>query len=220
MRKLFLTTGLLSILAMPAMAETKLFLGMKVGFAGPVFSDDVEDSIDDDILKSDGVTITWSGVFGLRFGEHSSVYNGGVSATLSYMPQVGHLTAGPNFILEDSYGNFYRVNMDGKIDLTTLYFTYDNYIRLSGNEGRRLDFVFSFGLGHAWVNESVKVYGYGKETMSDNGAAGVLKFGLNGETAVEGLGWNVSLNFIGLNADDDFDLQGAYSIDFGLRHTF
>jgi len=219
MRKLFLTTGLLSILAMPAMAETKLFLGMNVGFAGPVFSDDVEDSIDDDILKSDGGTITWSGAFGLRFGEHNSVYNGGVSATLSYMPQVGHLTDGPNFILEDYYGT-YRVNIDGKIDLTTLYFTYDNYIRLSGDEGRRLDFVISFGLGHAWVNESMTIYGYGKDTMSDNGAVGVLKFGLNGETAVEGLGWNVSLNFIGLNADDDFDLQGAYSIDFGLRYTF
>lgn len=220
MKKIFLTTGLLSILAIPAMAETKIFLGANAGFAGPVFSDDVDDSIDDDILKSDSGTVTMSGVLGLRFGERSSVYNGGVSATLSYMPQVGHITDGPNFILEDSYGNFYRVNMDGKIDLTTLYFTYDNYIRLSGNEGRRLDFVISLGFGHAWVSESVKVYGYGKETMSDNGAAGVLKFGLNGETAVAGLDWNVNLNFIGLNADDDFDLQGAYSIDFGLRYTF
>ncbi len=220
MKKLFLTTGLLSVLTMPAMAETKFFLGANSGFAGPVFSDDVDDYINDDIFKSDSGTVAMSGVFGLRFGERSRVYNGGVSATLSYMPQVGHLTAGPNFILEDSYGNLYRVNMDGKIDLTTLYFTYDNYIRLSGDEGRRLDFVISFGLGHAWVNESMTIYGYGKDTMSDNGAVGVLKFGLNGETAVEGLGWNVSLNFIGLNADDDFDLQGAYSIDFGLRYTF
>lgn len=219
MRNLFLTTGLLSILAMPAMAETKLFLGMNVGFAGPVFSDEVEDYIDDDIFKSDSGTVTMSGVLGLRFGERSNVYNGGVSATLSYMPQVGHITDGPNFILEDIYGNHYY-DMNGKIDLTTLYFTYDNYIRLSGDEGRRLDFVFSFGFGHAWVNESVTIYRYGKDTVSDNGAVGVLRFGLNGETAVDGLGWNVNLNFIGLNADDDFDLQGAYSIDFGLRYTF
>ena len=220
MKKLFLTTGLLSVLTMPAMAETKLFLGANVGFAGPVFSDDVDDSIDDDIFKSDSGTGTMSGVFGLRFGEHSSVYNGGVSATLSYMPQVGHITDGPNCVLEDSYGNFYRVDMDGKIDLTTLYFTYDNYIRLSGDEGRRFDLVISLGLGHSWVKESVTISGYGRETMSDNGAAGVLKFGFAGETTIDGLGWNMSLNFIGLNADDDFDLQGAYGIDFGLRYTF
>lgn len=219
MRNLFLTTGLLSILAMPAMAETKLFLGMNVGFAGPVFSDDVEDMIDEDFYKSDSGTGTMSGVFGLRFGERSSVYNGGVSATLSYMPQVGHITDGPNFVVEDPYGYLYY-DMNDKIDFTTLYFAYDNYIRLSGNEGRRLDFVFSFGFGHSWVSESMTVYGYGKDTYSDDGGMGVLKFGLNGETAVDGLDWNMNLNFIGLNADDDFDLQGVYSIDFGLRYTF
>lgn len=220
MKKLFLTTGLLSILAMPAMAETKFFLGANVGLAGPVFSDDVESMIDDGFFKSDRGTATLSGAGGLRFGEYNSVYNGGVTATLLYMPRVGYITDGPNFILEDSYGNFYRANMIGEIDLTTLYFTYDNYIRLSDYKGRRLDFVVSFGLGHAWVNESMTIYGYGKDTMSDNGAVGVLKFGLNGETAVDGLGWNINLNFIGLNTDDDSDLQGAYSIDLGFRYTF
>ncbi len=220
MKKIFLTTGLLSILAMPAMAETKFFLGANSGFAGPVFSDDVDDYINDDIFKSDSGTVAMSGVFGLRFGERSRVYNGGVSATLSVMPQVGHITDGPNCVLEDSYGNFYRVDMDGKIDLTTLYFTYDNYIRLSGNEGRRLDFVVSFGFGQGWVYESLTISGQGEETTSDTGAVGILKFGLNGETAVDGLAWNVNLNFIGLNASDDSDLRGAYSIDFGLRYTF
>ena len=46
MRKLFLATGLLSVLSMPAMADVKWFVGGGMGYAAPVFSDDVDDLID------------------------------------------------------------------------------------------------------------------------------------------------------------------------------
>lgn len=215
MKKLFLTTGLLSILTMPAMADLKWFVGANIGYAGPTFSDDINDSIDDDTFEDDsgGVVLSVSG--GMRFGAREHIYNGGVTTTLSYMPTLGDIVNG-----SDWYDNS---TFEGTMDLTTLYFSYDNYIRLSGDSEHRSDFVISVGFGHAWVSETAKLTEYyytDEESVSDDGAMGVLKLGLVSETSINGLGWNVMLTLIGLNASDKADLQGAYSIDFGLRYTF
>lgn len=215
MKKLFLTTGLLSILTMPAMADLKWFVGANIGYAGPTFSDDINDSIDDDTFEDDsgGVALSVSG--GMRFGLRENIYNGGVTATLSYMPTVGKVKSGSDWYASSTF--------EGTMDLTTLYFSYDNYIRLSGDSEPRSDFVISVGVGHSWLHETAKAKSYYytyEDSVSDDGAMGVLKLGLVSETSINGLGWNVMLTFIGLNASAKADLQGAYSIDFGLRYTF
>ena len=215
MRKLLLTTGLLSILTMPAMADLKWFVGANIGYAGPTFSDDINDFIDDDAFEDDsgGVALSVSG--GMRFGLRENIYNGGVTATLSYMPTVGKVKSGL-----DWYDNY---TFEGTVDLTTLYFSYDDYTRLSGDSEHRSDFVISVGFGHAWVSETTKLTEYyytDEKSVSDDGAMGVLKLGLVSETSINGLGWNVMLTLIGLNASAKVDLQGACSIDFGLRYTF
>ncbi|MCM1294788.1 MAG: hypothetical protein NC311_04495 [Muribaculaceae bacterium] len=210
MKKFALMTGLLSVLTAPAMGETKWFVGANVGFAGPVLSDDINDAIDDNLFDDNSGTLVTSLTGGMRFGEHDKIYNGGASLTLSYMPNLVRI----------SDGSAYPLNMDAKGDLTTLYMSYDNYIKISGDAKCRTDFIISLGLGYGWSKETLDIDGYASESASDNGTMAALKFGFGGETVVDGLGWNVMLSFIGLNAKDDADIQGAYSIDFGLKYTF
>ncbi len=210
MKKIFLTTGLLSVLTAPAMAEVKWFVGAGLGYAEPVFSDIVEDQIDDDFWDDESGTMSMSLTGGMRFGDREKIYNGGVSATLAYMPKLGQL----------SDGNQNPYYMDAELDFSTLYISYDNYIRISDDAKYRTDFIISVGLGYGWIEESLKVPGYGTETYDDDGMLAVLKFGFGGETVVTGLGWTVTASFIGLNADSDADLQGNFSLDFGIKYTF
>lgn len=147
---------------------------------------------------------------GMRFGEQDKIYNGGVSATLSYMPDLGQLKD----------GDASPLYMDAELDFTTLYLSYDNYIKLSGDSKYRTDFIASVGLGYGWLEESLSIKGYGNETFDDDAMVLVLKFGFGGETKFAGLGWNVMLNMTVPNAEDDADLQGSYGVDFGVRYTF
>lgn len=209
MKKIFLTTGLLSILSAPAMAEVKWFVGGALGYALPVYSDDVDDLIDDHYFEDNSGTISFNLMGGMRFGEYEKIYNGGVSATYSYMPDLG--------MLKDDYNNPYY--MDATLDFSTLYITYDNYIRVSGDSQYRTDFVASLGLGMGWVSEELKSGSY-YEKYEDDGLLLVMKFGFTGETIVEGLGWNAGLSIIALNAEDDADLQGSISFDIGVKYTF
>jgi len=209
MKKIFLMTGIMSVLSAPAMAETKWFIGANIGYAGPVLSDDIEDAIDEDFFEDDSGTFIGAFTGGMRFGAFDKFYNGGVSLTWAYMPD----------LVRVSDGDKSPVYIDGEGDLTTLYITYDNYIKISDNPKSRTDFIASVGLGNAWVKERLTVKGYGGEDFSDSGAMAILKLGF-GETIVNGIGWNIMASFIGLNAEDDVDIQGAYSIDFGLKYTF
>ena len=210
MKKLFLTTGLLSVLAMPAFAETKWFVGGSLGYAEPVFSDELEDDIDDDFWDDESGNIAMSLTGGMRFGDYNKIYNGGVSATLSYMPELGKI----------SDGDANPLYMHSEADFTALYISYDNYIRISGDSKCRTDFIASIGLGHGWVKERLKITGYGSESFDDNGMLAVLKIGFGGDFVWTGWGWTATMNFIGLNADDDADLQGSYGFDLGVKYTF
>ena len=209
MKKIFLTTGLLSVLSAPAMAETKWFIGGGLGYMEPVFSDLVDDSIDDHFFEDDSGTMSFNLTGGMRFGEYEKVYNGGVSATFSYMPNLGDLSDGNN--------NPYY--MDATIDFSTFYVTYDNYIRVSGDAKYRTDFIASIGLGMGWLDEDL-TSGVYHESYEDDGMLIVLKLGFGGETVVQGLSWNATLNAIAINAEDDADLQGAGGFEFGLKYTF
>lgn len=209
MKKIFLTTSLLSILSMPAMAEVKWFVGGGLGYATPVLSDTLDDLIDEDYLKDDSGTFSFNLMGGMRFGEHDKIYNGGVSANYSYMPDLVRV--------QDGYHSPYYI--DGTLDFSTLYISYDNYIRLSGDFENRTDFVASVGLGMGWISESVTSGGY-TASLEDEGLIFVLKFGFVTETKIEGLGLYANMNIVGLNAEDEADLQGSVGFDFGVKYTF
>lgn len=209
MKKIFLTTSLLSILSMPAMAEVKWFVGGGLGYATPVLSDTLDDLIDEDYLKDDSGTLSFNLMGGMRFGEHDKIYNGGVSANYSYMPDLVRV--------QDGYYSPYYI--DGTLDFSTLYISYDNYIRLSGDSKYRTDFVASVGLGMGWISESVTSGSY-TASLEDEGLIFVLKFGFVTETKIEGLGLYANMNIVGLNAEDEADLQGSVGFDFGVKYTF
>ena len=209
MKKIFLTTSLLSVLTMPALADVKWFVGGGLGYASPVFSDLIDDAIDADYFNDDSGALTFHLMGGMRFGEHDKIYNGGVSANYVYMSDLGHLT--------DGHNNEYV--MDATLDFSTWYISYDNYVRVSGDCQYRTDFIASIGLGLGWMNESL-VSGSYHEEYEDDGMLVALKFGFGGETKIEGLGWHAMLNIISLNADDDADLQGSIGFDVGVKYTF
>ncbi|MBQ8686772.1 MAG: hypothetical protein IJ517_03355 [Alphaproteobacteria bacterium] len=209
MKKLFLTTGLLSILSVPAMAEVKWFVGGGLGYETPVFSDLVDDLIDDHFYKDNSGALSFNLTGGMRFGEYNKIYNGGFSATFSYMSDLGKL--------KEDYNNPYY--MDVTLDFSTFYFTYDNYIRVSGDSKYRTDFVASIGLGMGWMSEDLQSGSY-YESFEDDGMLFVMKFGFVGESKFDGFSWYADLNFISLNADDDADLQGSLGFDVGVKYTF
>ncbi len=209
MKKIFLTTGLLSVLVMPAMAETKWFVGAGVGYAEPVFSDNVDDLIDDDYLDDNSGTLSLALTAGMRFGEYEKIYNGGVSLTWQNMSGLGELTDGPM--------SAYALEAD--LDFMALYLTYDNYIRISGDAKCRTDFIISVGLGQGWVKETLDD-GYARGTYEDDGWGVILKFGFGGETVVQGLRWSVLASVMAPDVDDDDDFQGSAGFEFGLTYTF
>lgn len=209
MKKIILTTGLLSVLTAPAFAQVKWFVGGGLGYAAPVFSDIVDDLVDEHYLEDESGTLAFNLMGGMRFGDHDKIYNGGVSAHYSYMADLGHMT--------DDYNNPYY--MDATLDFSTFYFSYDNYIRVSGDSEYRTDFIASIGLGMGWMSENLTSGGYYEE-YEDDGMLVSLKFGFGGETKVEGLGWKAALNYIFLNAEEDADLQGSVGFDIGVSYTF
>lgn len=209
MKKLFLTTGLLSVLSVPAFAEVNWFVGGGLGYMSPVFSDIVDDLIDEHVYKDKSGTVAFNLAGGMRFGEYDKIYNGGVSAHYSYMADLGHL--------KDDYNNLYYV--DATLDFSTVYFSYDNYIRVSGDSKYRTDFIASIGLGMGWIKENI-VSGSYHEEYEDDAMLLSFKFGFGGETKIEGLGWNAALNYIVPNADDDADLQASVGFDIGITYTF
>lgn len=210
MKRIFLVTTAVALFTAPVLAETKWFVGANLGYAEPILSDELDDQIDDKLWDDDSGTLAVSLTGGMRFGEFDKIYNGGVSVTLSYMPDLMRL----------SDGDMNPYYMDAELDFTTLYISYDNYIRLSGDFKYRTDFIASVGLGFGWLDETLDVNGYGRESYSDEGMLLVLKFGFGGETKFLGLGWNATMNIMMLNAKDDADLQGNIGFNVGLTYTF
>ena len=209
MKKLLMLPVLLTAVSVPAMADVKWFVGGGLGYAEPAFSDAVNDLIDDHVFKDESGTLNFSLMGGMRFGEQKKIYNGGVSANYSYMSDLGHL--------KEDYNSAYYI--DATLDFSTMYFAYDNYIRVSGDAKYRTDFVASFGLGMGWIKEDL-VSGSYFESYEDDGLVFVMKFGFTGETVVEGLGWYASMNLVIPNTDEDHDFQGAGSFDVGVKYTF
>lgn len=210
MKKIVMMTSMFAVLGTSAIAETRWFVGGDLGYASPVMSDTLEDLVDEDFLKENNGSVSVSLMGGMRFGDVDKVYNGGVSVKLSYMPD----------IISVKDGGELPYYLDGELDFTTLYVSYDNYVRLSGDEKYRTDLVASIGLGYGWIEETVHVDGYVPVSLDDDGMLVSFRLGVEKETVVEGLSLQAGFNVIALNADDDADLQGSFGFDFGVKYTF
>jgi hypothetical protein len=224
--KKILTGGGIVLLAIlttaPCSAETgtdswtRPFVGVDIGYAIPTYDRDMEDDISDGYLSDKSFVWVPTIKAGLRFGHNDSIYNGGITA--SYAKYSG-IKLEEGWAAKSAGGD-----IDVKMDAGVFHVTYDNYIRVYDEGGRRNDIVIGFGFGRGSVKESVKIARNGivlvDESETDSGSVGVFKIGFVGDTAVKGLAYSIFLTSVANGNDKDDDLQGLVSFDFGLRYTF
>ena len=110
------------------------FVGATMGLQGIMYSDGTKDderNLDYDLPES---LFTYGFEGGFRFGDHSKIYNGGVSLNLDMSTEA------------DIDAKFSDIK---KAELTTntISATYDNYIRISGDKASRIDLVLGAGFG-------------------------------------------------------------------------
>lgn len=114
--------------------EYRPFVGFTMGLSDANYSQGMEDfalagHID---LPEDFFNIGLEA--GVRFGEYTKIYNGGVMLNLD-------MTTNRNF--QDKFTDAKY----GKIRTASMSATYDNYFRLSGDKTSRIDAVLGAGLG-------------------------------------------------------------------------
>ena len=125
--------GLLVISGSNAM-QFKPFIGATMGLQEVSYSDRIENIAREDRTDLPNDFFTYGLEGGVRFGEHSKMYNGGISINAD---------ATSASSVEDKFTN-------AKIaDITTfnLSATYDNYFRISGDKTNRIDLVLGAGFG-------------------------------------------------------------------------
>ena len=110
--------------------EYKPFVGLTMGIQGVFYDGGMKDAEID--LPKD--FIAFGIETGTRFGSYNKIYNGGVSVNIDTTNT------------EKITNKFSNVEY-AKIKTTTLSATYDNYLRLSGDKAKRIDFVLGAGLG-------------------------------------------------------------------------
>jgi len=197
---------------------TKFFVGADIGYAIPSYGRDIEDDISDGYLSDKSFVWVPTAKVGLKFGHNDSIYNGGI--TVSYAKYSG-IKLEEGWAIKGS-----GADVLAKMDASVFHVTYDNYLRVYDEGGRRTDIVIGLGFGRGSVKESIKMIGTPggiydfDESETDSGSLGVFKIGLVGDTAVKGLGYSIFLTSVANSNDKKDDLQGLVSFDFGLRYTF
>jgi len=114
--------------------EYRPFVGASMGLSGLKYSNAIEDfaRLNTADLPSDFFTFGFE--TGVRFGEYSKIYNGGVTLNLD-MTTASDIT------------DLFTSVKYGKIKTLALSATYDNYLRISGDKTSRIDLVLGAGLG-------------------------------------------------------------------------
>lgn len=114
--------------------EYRPFVGFTMGLSDVNYSQGMEDlALAEHIdLPEDFFNIGLEA--GVRFGEYTKIYNGGVMLNLD-------MTTNRNF--QDKFTDAKY----GKIRTASMSATYDNYFRLSGDKTSRIDAVLGAGLG-------------------------------------------------------------------------
>ncbi len=222
--KKIVTIGVLSILTAPAMAQTKWFVDGGVGYTRPVLANWLEGFIDEYAAQDNRNMLAFEFGSGVRFYNKDKIFNWGTGLYLSHKLHLGNISGGGLFY-EDGY-DFSTFYMEASMDVTTLYWVYDNYLRVSDNE-RRVDFVASLGFGTSWFQwkgkQELNERNYTDEiSLFETGryALFVLKFGIEGETGVDGLWMNLLFNIDAPIVSDDDSWQRSFGVSYGMKYLF
>lgn len=180
------------------------FVGATIGMQGLMYSDGTKDNerdFDYDLPES---LFTYGFEGGFRFGDHSKIYNGGVSLNLDMSTEA------------DIDAKFSDVK---KAELTTntISATYDNYIRISGDKMSRIDLVLGAGFG----STSMKVENSNAPAIKDDtehSGVLVLKGGLDFELSEHFTLSAMSRFFIPTKAHYDADV--TYIVGGAVKYVF
>ena len=204
MKSKILLTSMAAILASVAGAnalEYKPFVGLTMGLANAIYSDETEDAEKAQNFDLPEDFIAFGIEAGVRFGAHNEIYNYGFTLNADTSTERS---------IEQKFGS-------AKLgDMTTTYYsaTFDNYFRMSGDKNKRIDLVLGAGLGSMNYHVDLK-NGYDDTVYSPVVA---LKIGVDFEVSQS---WTLSANtrfFVPTRSH--YELDSSYIVGGAVKYMF
>ena len=192
----------------------KVFLGANVAMTMPVWSDDVNDIMDQINTELPGLNLGLGAEAGIKFGAADKIYNFGVSVAYDYMFDSAAEIDYPydQLIYEISNG------------FSAISVFFDNYIRFADNAGKRSDLVL--GIGYTNGTERMQMtpeqlgYAYGLNTIDvdDTGSFVGLKIGYL-QQITSNLDFSAMLRVL-IPTGNGGDVDSIFNLSAGIRYNF
>ena len=194
--------------------DVNIFIGGNISLNGVAYSDDTKTA-----TKDIGVKLPESFVgMGIEAGvKHliGGIYSAGFTFAYDY---VFNSDADIESFAEDYISS-------AEVGFSAFSFTFDNYIRVSGNSAHRQDIVLGIGVGTAKERAEINftpyaksLYGLEDEKGDDDGTVVVFKAGYNHNIS-EHLDWFVNGRFF-VPTDSETDVDVLFNASAGLRFLF
>ena len=192
----------------------KVFVGANLAMTMPVWSNDVNDVMDQISTELPGLNLGLGAEAGIKFGAADKIYNFGVSVAYDYMFDSAADIGYPydQLVSEISTG----------FSAISIYF--DNYIRFADNAGKRSDLVL--GIGYTNGTERMQMtpeqlgYAYGLNTIDvdDTGSFVGLKIGYL-QQITSNLDFSAMLRVL-IPTGNGGDVDSIFNLSAGIRYNF
>lgn len=218
MKKIIIPT--LAILAMAPSAfaganqdsNINWFVGGNAAIGNILWSDEVTDLLSPIELAESNFGL--GAEAGVRIGNQDKIYNLGFTFNYDYLFNAAADIPSP-------YDSIFSEITTG---FSAISASFDNYIRINAEEGKRSDLVLGLGYARATERFSMETTAYGQangfysSSTSDDGDTVVFKIGINSQLT-DTIDWNAGLRaFVPTNSDSDMDMMTVFYA--GLRFNF
>ena len=222
MKKIILTSICAFGLVGTAWAETaptselpiKVFAGANVAMTMPMWSNDLNDIMDQINTELPGLNLGLGAEAGIKFGATDKIYNFGLSIAYDYMfDSAANIGYPYNQLVSEISTGFSAIG---------IYF--DNYIRFADNAGKRSDLVL--GIGYTNGTERIQItttqlgYTYELSTIDsdDSGSLVGLKIGYL-QQITSNLDFSAMLRIF-IPTVSEGDLDSIFNVSAGIRYNF
>lgn len=189
--------------------DIKPFIGGNLSINGVAYSDDCKDATDS--IGVDLPTSFWGigAEAGVKF-EMERIYNAALVFSYDYA-----------FNKEAEMNTGISDYVSAKIGFSALSMTFDNYLRVSGNDDHRQDIILGIGMARATERVDIKFTSYmGLDDINekDDGNAVVFKIGYNYKITNH-VDWYLNGRwFVPTNSDSD--IGALFNANAGIRFLF
>ena len=217
MKKFFMTSSCLALALTSFSAnavDIKPFIGGNISLNGVAYSDDTKTATEDIGIDLPEAFVGIGFEAGVKFAT-DNLYSAAVTFAYDY--------AFNNDADIESFAEDYISSAE--VGFSAWSFTFDNYLRVSGNSAHRQDIVLGIGAGSA--NERAEInftpyakslYGLEDEKGDDDGTVVVFKVGYNYNIS-EHADWYVNGRFF-VPTDSETDVDVLFNASAGLRFLF